>query len=359
MKSARRFIYLLSGYTKGILSASEKAEFYSLLATGEYDDLIKADFDKTIYNEQFDNGTDLPPHIHEQIIQAVLKPQIKKGVLRSIRKAGDGWRMAAAVLLFAMASTLIYVNNTRHSKNDFSIGFKENSSQKITNTTGSEMAVLLPDGSRILLKPHASLFYSANLFSGKREVFMEGEAFFYITKNPKSPFYVYYQDVVTKVLGTSFHIGTNTHTGNVEVEVLTGKVRVYENKNIHPDMPKDSGILVTPNQKAIYLGRQRLLKAALVENPIPILQEETAADTIQGINNFKFQNAKLSQVLKNVETEYGIDIAVTNEDINNCVFSGDLTEQDLYDKLRIICVAIGASYEITDTTITITGNGCK
>ncbi len=359
MKSARRFTYLLSGYVEGSLSALEKEEFYSLLATGDYDDILKADFDTRIYQEDFDSGTDLPPQVNKRIIHTILKSQQKQGLLRSIRKAGNRWRMVAAVLLIAVVSALMYLNSNRQIQSNFSEGFKENSSQKISNNTGTEMAVVLPDGSHILLQPKSSLFYSANLFSAKREVFMEGEALFKITKNPLKPFYVYYNDVVTKVLGTTFHISTNSRTGNIEVEVLTGKVMVYENRKVHTDVTKDSGILVTPNQKAIYQGRQRLMKAALVDAPIPIVKEDTVANAIAIDSKFKFQNAKLSDVLRDIETEYGIEIAVANDQVYNCVFSGDITEQDLYNKLRIICLAIGAKYEIADTTITIIGNGCK
>jgi transmembrane sensor len=49
---------------------------------------------------------------------------------------------------------------------------------------------------------------------------------------------------------------------------------------------------------------------------------------------------------------------VENENLNNCLFTGDLSAQDLYTKLRILTLTINASYEINGTKILLKGEGC-
>ena len=94
--------------------------------------------------------------------------------------------------------------------------------------------------------------------------------------------------------------------------------------------------------------------------PITILDDENVL-TIKEINspNFKFENDKLADVLQRISESYGIDIIVSNESVYKCVFSGDVTKQNLFDKLNIISVATGLSYEVSGTKILIKGNGCK
>jgi hypothetical protein len=50
---------------------------------------------------------------------------------------------------------------------------------------------------------------------------------------------------------------------------------------------------------------------------------------------------------------------VENESIYNCLFTGDISHQNLYTKLDIICKTLNASYEVVGTKILIHGIGCS
>ena len=75
------------------------------------------------------------------------------------------------------------------------------------NPTNTPINVILDDSSLVTLQPTAKIYYSVRQFH-KREIFLEGDAFFNVTKNKEAPFYVYAGSLVTKVLGTSFNITT-------------------------------------------------------------------------------------------------------------------------------------------------------
>jgi hypothetical protein len=67
----------------------------------------------------------------------------------------------------------------------------------------------------------------------------------------------------------------------------------------------------------------------------------------------------LITILQTLEKIYGIDIEVENDNIDNCHFSGDVSNMDLYARLDVVCRSINASYEIIGTKILIRGKGCN
>src|SRR5690606_37685879 len=83
--------------------------------------------------------------------------------------------------------------------------------------------------------------------SGNREVKLTGEAFFEIKKDESRPFLVYAQGIVTKVLGTSFNIRARQGDEKIIVDVKTGKVAVFREKNSN-----EEPYLLTPNQQVVY-----------------------------------------------------------------------------------------------------------
>jgi len=234
-------------------------------------------------------------------------------------------------------------------------GLHQVKNEKIFNDT-----VLLPDGSLVILEPKAIVRYRDRFAGPKREVYLEGNAFFKVTRNPKSPFYVYSKNIVTQVLGTSFFVKTNLLTKNVEVSVQTGKVAVYEAGRETVQERKNeesSGVILKPNQKVIYSGADHHFRTTLVEIPLPVITNKNAEEKITELN-FVFDEAPIARVLTYLEQAYHIEMVMENESLTKCLFSGDIKGQNLYDQLEIICESVQATYEIRGTRILIKGSGC-
>jgi len=220
--------------------------------------------------------------------------------------------------------------------------------------------VHLPDGSLVILEPKALVRYHDQFEGPKREVYLEGNAFFKVTRNPRSPFYVYSKNIVTQVLGTSFFIKTNALTKNVEVSVQTGKVAVYEAGRETVQERKNeesSGVILKPNQKVIYSSIDHHFRTTLVEIPLPVIASKNAEEKITDLNSV-FDEAPIARVLNYLEQAYHIEMVMENESLAKCLFTGDIKGQDLYDQLEIICESVQATYEIRGTRILIKGSGC-
>jgi transmembrane sensor len=231
---------------------------------------------------------------------------------------------------------------------------------EIVNTTSAPMQIRLEDGSTVSLKPEAKLKHPRNFTVAKREVYLEGEAFFEISKDPERPFYVYSNRLVTQVVGTSFTVKTGENGSADEVAVMTGKVIVLKNdpdeslyQKVLPNIAKK--VVLTPNQRAIYQQETNKLVTTLVKEPVPLVREKNVSSS----EAFLFEEESLGAVLRVLEHTYGVEIKTTEPGLLNCSFTGDLTNQDLYAQLALVCESIGAKYSISETTILVDGTGCQ
>jgi transmembrane sensor len=229
---------------------------------------------------------------------------------------------------------------------------------EIENETRLTKRIVMEDKSVIVLSPGSRLRYPQHFTGHQREVQLIGDAFFEITKNPARPFCVYSGSLVTRVLGTSFRIKNRTEDHLTEVEVVTGKVSVFENREAFAngalrenDTKASNGVVLTPNQRATYYSESRHLVTSLVENPVVIA-------AAAGTEKLVFNNTILPDIMAGLQQEYGIEIVLANEEIEKCTFTGDLSDLTLYDKLDLICKSSAAAYEVKGTRILITGAGC-
>jgi hypothetical protein len=223
------------------------------------------------------------------------------------------------------------------------------------NNTVAPMTVSLRDGSQVTLEPGSRLRYPGAFPGDKREVYLVGKAFFQVAKVPARPFYVYAGRVVTKVLGTSFHVRMQEAKQQVQVEVVTGRVSVYEKKTAAGLVGDTKGVIVNPNHKAIYHTDNQLFTTGLVDAPVLVDTTYNRAASV----GFVYDDAPVARVMEDLEAAYGIDITLENEQVSTCPITADVRKKSLYTQLDIICAALQATYSVRGTTILISGKGCQ
>ena len=227
---------------------------------------------------------------------------------------------------------------------------------EVRNEQDKTLPIQLIDGSLVLLKKGSRISYSKNFMGNTREIFLSGEAFFEVTKNPEKPFLVFANGLVTKVLGTSFNIKAYDKDKNVTVEVKSGKVSVFAQSDANSKEKATNrelgGVVLTPNQKIIYAREEVRMAKLLVETPIIVEQEKIKTA-------FEFEDTPVSEILRTLEKAYSIDIVFDEELLSNCPLTASLTDLQLFDKLNIICKGVEAHYEILDGQIVIYSKGCK
>lgn len=200
--------------------------------------------------------------------------------------------------------------------------------------------VLLPDSSKVILRPGAKIKYRYT--EEEREVFLTGEAFFDVTHNKLKPFLVHAGDITTRVLGTSFNIAAYAEK-DVVVSVTTGRVAVNDNKE------KTLAVLL-PNQQLQYK-----------QNHVNLLLKdvETSKLTSWVNTDMQFSDIPFGKLINSLNRRYTTEIEFQNEDLKNCLITGrfDGTES-LENVLDILTKMTGGTYKWKDKKVILRGNGC-
>ncbi|HEY4148218.1 MAG TPA: FecR family protein [Chitinophagaceae bacterium] len=365
MPDKERFLELIDKYTLGNISPEEHSELFSFLLSEKYNETLSGHVSQQLSNEEVP-GADLAPHRAQEIMHRVLSSEKQTHRMlpaASSHKAITGWAVAASILVCIAVASWLWLSPHRQKNNAPAVlaALPEKQYQK-TNTANHPLAFRMEDQTIITLQPGASISYPAHFQPAKREVYLTGEAFFDVSRNPQRPFYVYYKNLVTHVLGTSFNVRINEQKKQMEVDVRTGRVEVYEKTTdtIKNDGARTgNGVILTPNQKVIYTFENRRFESSIVDIPLPILHGAGSDPAAIAAQNYVYDGAPLSGILRSLQKTYGIDIVVENDNINNCLFTGDISNQNLYEKLDILCQSLNDSYEIKGTRIVIRGKGCN
>ncbi len=357
MLTKEQFELLLEKYERDLISPQDRERLFEAIASGEFDQLLEQRIDFKLRDQQ--EGSNLPPLRSSEILQNIFTSEKQNAaILPSRPNKTKHIRLAIATTLLIGIVVFSYLFYPSRTSEIHPLAASSNDIQELTNTTQQAQLVKLEDGSTITLEPGAAIKYPLHFLPGKREVVLEGEAFFEVTKNPDAPFLIYNRKIVTHVLGTSFTIKSNKQTREIEVSVRTGKVEVYENvpTTQSETNKKRNGVILLPNQKVTYDEDDGKFVASLADRPLPIAVERAERINIP-VNNV-FEETSLQTVLTFLEKNYGIEIITENEALYNCLFTGALSQQDLYTRLDVVCQAVGATYEIKGTRILIKGSGC-
>jgi transmembrane sensor len=220
------------------------------------------------------------------------------------------------------------------------------------NTTRQVQVFQLPDASRVTLQPGSSLRYTTALAGARREVYLEGEAFFQVHKNPSRPFLVFTNQVVTTVLGTSFDVKAYPGRAQALVAVREGKVSVQARETAQLDAtplhPAKAGVLLLPNQQVVYSVASHRLKKELVDKPLVLVPQA-----------FEFEERPVTEVLAALKKAYGVPIRYDKQKLAGCTVSITFYDEPLFEKLGLLCKSLGAYYTLADTQIIIHSAGCQ
>jgi len=318
-----------------------------------------------------DGGRALPPEAISTEVDTILARLIiddgagvqvmkdeQSGSNKVVRLLSKYWMIAAAAVIVIVAgisywrSCLPDKENVYASYETFAEKVKDNSFEYINNADTSQV-LKLSDGSEVLLSARSKITWS-KMEAGKREIYLDGAAFFTVSKDPAKPFIVYTKDIVTKVLGTSFWVKAYPEEKKATVIVKTGKVSVFKRENFTEANSKPfelGGLVVIPNQQVFFTYLDKNLHRLLIEKPVVL-------DTTVKYH-FNFDATPIKEVFGIMQKAYGINIVFDEEIMSSCSLSVDMGTETFYEKLELICKTLNARYEIIDGNVVITSNGCR
>jgi len=346
--SREAFHLLLERYLQNRCTDEEKEiieKWYGML---DKQDMEDADATQVSALEQ-----KLWDRIHENAIAAEDETLVRK--LKPHYKISKTLITAAAAVIAGFVIITAYIFfKTDSKKPEFMVAAIADHINSVANNTARPMVVSLEDGSTVTLQPKSLLKYPKHFSKTVREVTLEGEGFFEISKNPSRPFLVYNSNVITRVVGTSFIVKTNSAANETEVTVKTGKVIVSPNSGglsfkLDKLLKSEKGVVLTPNQKTVYSASENTFATTLVDKPMPI-----AKNNKQPVKeSYSFNDSRVADVLNQLQKSYGIEFVVEDKELYNYTFTGDLSEQNLFSQLDFLCESIQATYQVKETKIII------
>lgn len=266
--------------------------------------------------------------------------------------------LAASVLLIVV-STALWLRPT--SIKPVIISQLKPALQKVILTpNGSRTKILLPDGSNVWLNSGSKLSYNKNFETGLREVYLSGEAFFDVIKNPQRPFIIHTNKIDVKVLGTSFNIKAYDNDKTVETSLIKGSLKVFLRKD------PSNAYLLKPNQKLVLQNEEIISgkntkhpKAADMVPVVAIMQlsylkgRNTNVESSWTRDILSFEDEMFADVAKKIERWYDIKIVFKNKIWEQQYLSGSFEKESLEMALKALQFSTGFSYKKEDKTISI------
>ena len=193
-----------------------------------------------------------------------------------------------------------------------------NSFNTLSTPTGGQYNIVLADGTKVFLNAVSSIKYPTQFNGNQRVVELEGEAYFEVAKDRTKPFIVKSGNQAIEVLGTHFNVHAYDNEAVVKTTLLEGSVAVTHK-----------------NQKAILKpGQQSNVSDNF--NKIAIREVDTEAAIAWKNGRFKFDNADLKTVMRQLERWYGIKVEYRG-DVSQVTFNGGtFRNKNLSEVLKVL-----------------------
>ena len=188
----------------------------------------------------------------------------------------------------------------------------------LSTPTGGQYNIVLADGTKVYLNAVSSIKYPTQFNGDQRIVELDGEAYFEVAKNKNKPFIVKSGDQDIEVLGTHFNVHAYDNESVVKTTLLEGSVAVSYK-----------------NQKAILKPGQQSNVSDKFSN-ITVKQVDTEAAIAWKNGRFKFDNADLKTVMRQLERWYGIKVEYRG-DVSDVRFNGGtFMNKNLSEVLKVL-----------------------
>lgn len=268
MSNNDRFMRLLEKYRNNTLSPEEYREFLELVgdpAAADVVDRIAEEDWKESENilRRFETDTDSPRERRLPILRIV-------------------WGSAASVALL-LAAFLFWPERHTAAHLSYQTGY------------GETRTIVLPDSSTILLNANSRVVWNADWKkNSRRELSLEGEAFFDVKKRNGMEFVVQSEHMKVKVLGTTFNF--RSRNGHAHVFLESGKVDLEI-----PELGPQS-VEMMPGNAAEYDSEKKDLQ---LEASSSLTR---SASWVEGM--LAFEDAALGDILDRLEGLYGKKFSV-------------------------------------------------
>ncbi|MDR6785729.1 transmembrane sensor [Pedobacter africanus] len=208
---------------------------------------------------------------------------------------------------------------------------------EIFNKAGQRMVVKLPDSSVVTLNGGSKISYDATAFLGKtRDLELQGEAFFEVTKKPDRPFTVKSGKLKVRVLGTKFNVNAYPDSKQLCVALVSGSVEV---RNLD-------------NRKIKQLKPMEMLAYDTKNNSIRTAAFDAGELTGWKDGNLVFKSANFNEIRHKLAIMYNVNL-VNKSSSKNWSFNAEFKNENVQNIVKVLTRSKNLNYEVKNTSIII------
>jgi len=232
---------------------------------------------------------------------------------------------AAAVFLLLLVSGLYWVHLQEEKK---LLG----QYHTLQVPAGQRINLILADNTNVWLNANSIFRYPTAFAKKERTVYLEGEAYFEVSKNKEKPFIVKTNEGDINVTGTSFNVKVCSEHQIFETSLFEGSVDIYDNHR--------KKVSLKPNQRSVF------------ENGQLVVSQITDYDQFlwrKGL--IAFDNKSLVDILETLSAYFDVQIRIEAQSLPEHTYTGKFRQSDGIDyALRVLQKSIRFSYEKDDET---------
>lgn len=211
---------------------------------------------------------------------------------------------------------------------------------QMVSTLAETRTVMLPDQTKVTLNRYSTLSYPERFKGNRREVNLQGEAYFEVAKDAKHPFIVEAEALNVQVLGTHFNVEAYSGDAEVRTTLLEGSVAV----SIRGE---EQRLVLAPNESAVYNKE----KGTLLQESAPGAKDEVLWK--EGI--ILFHQLPLQEIARQLSNAFHTDIRIADPHLQNyCMTAKFDADEDLTQILDLLKNAGNFTYKKENNTITLT-----
>lgn len=229
------------------------------------------------------------------------------------------WKRAIALVFTAVVLAIAGIKSVTDSSSSHA-EYGMNGAREIVTAAGQRSTLELTDGSQLVIAPSSKVRVSKTFGQDTRTIEVEGEVFVTAAPNAEVPFIVIADNVITRVLGTSFSVRKYSEDEQVRVVVLDGRVSVGD--------------------AIAGAGDVAVAGAGLATTVTSIPDAESIIGWTSGV--LSYRNAPVDSVILELNRAYGIQISVNASELLYHRINADFNNQNVDSMLEDLSMAIGA-----------------
>lgn len=283
-------------------------------------DLIERTLDRLVASTRSPRGCYSASNSWKLLEKRIMPRRVRR--IRLYRLAGA----VAASLLLCLVSWLAY-------------DYRRPPTMQTVSAGPVVSVITLPDQTKVTLNRYSSLTYPERFNRGKREVHLQGEAYFEVEKDSLHPFVVNAGPVEVEVLGTHFNVDAYPDDAEVKTTLLEGSVAVSTSDG-------NNRVMLSPGESAVYHRTKQTLL------------EEKSGERMAAIawcdGHFHFDYQPLQEIARVLSNAFHVKIRIVDEEIKDFRIRAHFTEGETLEQMLDLLRSAGDfSYEKRGNTLLI------